>query len=116
MVRGESRLACRTRMQMATDPAEILIAEGNRAEDAGDLARACELYRRAVSLAPHLAKAHLNLGVGLEASGDAAGALAADETTLAIDPARPAANYNPGKLLFTQEADVEAARRVKQEL
>ena len=59
---------------MATDSADSLIAEGNRAEDAGDLARACELYRRAVSLAPQLAKAHLNLGVGLEASGDAAGA------------------------------------------
>src|SRR5260221_8855314 len=102
MVRGESRLACRTRMQMATDPAEILIAEGNRAEDAGDLARACELYRRALSLPPHPAKAHLHLGVGLEASGDAARALAPDETALALDPARPAAKYNPGQPLYSQ--------------
>ena len=101
---------------MATDPAETLIAEGNRAEDAGDLARACELYRRAVSLAPRLAKAHLNLGVGLEASGDAAGALAAYEKALAIDPASPAANYNLGKLLYTQGAYGEAARRLKQAL
>src|SRR5205807_9520385 len=89
---------------MATDPAETLIAEGNRAEDAGDLARACELYRRAVSLAPRLAKAHLNLGVGLEASGDAAGALAPFGKALAIQPARPPADYNPGKLLYPRGA------------
>ena len=101
---------------MATDPAETLIAEGNRAEDAGDLARACELYRRAVSLAPRLAKAHLNLGVGLEASGDAAGALAAYEKALAIDPASPAANYNLGKLLYARGAYGEAERRLKQAL
>jgi protein O-GlcNAc transferase len=101
---------------MATHPAESLIAEGNRAEDAGDLARACELYRRAVSLAPRLAKAHLNLGVGLEASGDAAGAFAAYEKALAIDPASPAANYNLGKLLYTRGAYGEAERRLKQAL
>jgi predicted O-linked N-acetylglucosamine transferase (SPINDLY family) len=101
---------------MAADSADSLIAEGNRAEDAGDLARACELYRRAVSLAPRLAKAHLNLGVGLEASGDAAGALAAYEKALAIDPASPAANYNLGKLLYTRGAYGEAERRLKQAL
>src|SRR5258708_39311478 len=101
---------------MATDPAETLIAEGNRAEDAGDLGRACELYRRAVSLAPRLAKTHLNLGVGLEASGDAAGAFAAYEKALAIDPASPAANYNLGKLLYTRGAYGEAERRLKQAL
>ncbi|HYL24524.1 MAG TPA: tetratricopeptide repeat protein [Burkholderiales bacterium] len=100
----------------AADPAEDLIAEGNRAEDAGDLVRACELYRRAVSLAPRLAKAHLNLGVGLEASGDPAGALASYEKALAIDPASPAANYNLGKLLYTRGAYREAEERLRQAL
>src|SRR6266850_1574816 len=107
---------CGANGAMATDSADSLIAEGNRAEDAGDLARACELYRRAVSLAPQLAKAHLNLGVGLEASGDAAGALAAYEKALAIEPASPAANYNLGKLLYTRGAYGEAERRLKQAL
>ena len=100
----------------AADSAERLIAEGNRAEDAGDLARACELYRRAIGLAPGLVKAHLNLGVALEASGDAAGALAAYEKALAIDPASPAANYNVGKLLYTRGAYREAERRLSQAL
>lgn len=100
----------------AADPAEGLIAEGNGAEDAGDLVRACELYRRAVSLAPGLAKAHLNLGVGLEASGDAAGALASYEKALAIDPTSPAANYNLGKLLYTRGAYREAEDRLRQAL
>ena len=98
------------------DSAEALIAQGNRAEDAGDFVRACELYRRAISLAPHLVKAHLNLGIGLEASGDAAGALAAYEKALALDPASAAANYNLGKLLYTQGAYQEAERRLSQAL
>src|SRR5258708_38235891 len=98
---------------MTTAPAETLIAEGNRAEDAGELARACELYRQAVSLAPRLAKAHLNLGIGLEASGDAAGAVGAYEKALAIDPASPAANYNLGKPLYTRGAHGEAERPLK---
>ena len=100
----------------AADSAEGLIAEGNRAEDAGDLARACELYQRAVRLAPRLAKAHLNLGVGLEASGDSAGALASYEKALAIDPTNPAANYNLGKLLYTRGAYREADERLRQAL
>ena len=96
--------------------AENLIAEGNRAEDAGDLARACRLYREAVAAAPSLAKAHLNLGIGLEAAGDAAGALASYVATLAIEPANAAANYNLGRLLYTRSAFAEAEARLKQAL
>jgi Flp pilus assembly protein TadD len=71
-----------------------LIAQGNRAEDAGELARACELYRQAATLAPASAKAHLNLGIGLEACGDVRGARASYEKALAIEPSSAAANYN----------------------
>src|SRR5260221_13037988 len=105
MVRGESRLACRTRMQMATDPAEILIAEGNRAEDAGDLARACELYRRAVSLTPPLAKAPLNPPVGLGASGDPARGPPPYQTDPTRDPGSPAGNSKPRERPKTQGGD-----------
>ena len=83
----------------ATDDADRLIAEGNRAEDDGEPARACALYRRALALAPGYAKAHINLGVALEATGDGAGAIRSYEHALATDPANPAANYNLGKLL-----------------
>jgi predicted O-linked N-acetylglucosamine transferase (SPINDLY family) len=96
--------------------AEDLIAQGNRAEDAGDLARACGLYREAVAAAPRLAKAHLNLGIGLEAAGDAAGALASYEAALAIEPGNAAANYNLGRLLYTRGAFAQAEPRLEQAL
>src|SRR5581483_2933965 len=79
--------------------AERLIAEGNRAEQAGRVREACELYRRAIAAAPDHAKAHLNLGIGLEAAGDREAAVSAYERALAIDPADPYVNYNLGKLL-----------------
>ncbi|MGQ0580216.1 MAG: hypothetical protein ACT4PQ_15070, partial [Betaproteobacteria bacterium] len=47
------------------EDAERLIAEGNRAEEAGRVEEACERYREAVRAAPGYAKAHLNLGIGL---------------------------------------------------
>lgn len=86
----------------ATDAADRLIAEGNRAEDGGELLQACELYRRAVALAPRYAKAHINLGIALEAMGDSAGAIGSYEQALAAEPADPAANYNLGKLLHAR--------------
>ena len=55
----------------AKDATDHLIAEGNRAEKEGRLRGACELYRKAVDTAPTYAKAHLNLGIGLKAIGDA---------------------------------------------
>ncbi len=86
----------------ATDRADRLIAEGNRAEADGEPARACELYRQALALAPGYAKAHINLGIALEAMGDGAGAIRSYEQVLAADPANPAANYNLGKLLHVR--------------
>ena len=86
----------------ATGSADRLIAEGNRAEDQGELPRACELYRQALALAPRYAKAHVNLGIALEAMGDGAGAIRSYEQALAADPANPAANYNLGKLLYAR--------------
>jgi protein O-GlcNAc transferase len=88
-----------------------LIARGNLAENAGRLQEACELYREAVRLAPQYAKAHLNLGIALEALGDSAGAAECYEKALAIDAADPYANYNLGKLLYAC-ADLPRARRL----
>jgi tetratricopeptide (TPR) repeat protein len=51
--------------------ADRLIAEGNRAETEGRLREARELYGKAVAAAPRYGKAHLNLGIALEALGEA---------------------------------------------
>ena len=80
--------------------AERLIAEGNKAENTGKLEEACELYRAAISRAPELPAAHLNLGVGLEAVGNAEGAREAYERVLELDRSNAFAHYNLGKLCF----------------
>ncbi len=55
-------------------------------------------------MAPQLANAHLNLGIGLEASGDGAAAIACYEKAIALEPHNAAANYNLGKLLYSRGA------------
>src|SRR4051794_21377605 len=98
------------------DRAEALIAQGNRAEDAGKLHEACALYREAVRLAPQSAKAHLNLGIALQALGDEAGAVAGYERALAIDAANPYASYNFGKLRYERGAPADAERLLREAL
>lgn len=83
--------------------ARAFIAEGNRLEDAGQVQEAVDRYRKAVDTAPGLVAAHLNLGIGLAALGDAAGAKAAYEAALAIEPGHAFANYNFARL--AQEND-----------
>jgi len=100
----------------ATDAAERLIAEGNRAEDAGKLQEACALYREAARLAPQSAKAHLNLGIALQALGDEASATAGYEKALALDPANPYARYNFGKLRYERGAHGDAEQLLRQAL
>jgi len=109
--------AIRSRLQMqGTDPkpaeqviADRLIQSGRIAEEAGRLAEACAMYGEAASAAPNYAPAHLNLGIGLEASGDSEGARRSYERALDLAPGNPFVNYNLGKLLFTQGDSVRAA-------
>lgn len=101
---------------LSHEAADRLIAEGNRAEAAGKVEEACERYREAARAAPGYAKAHLNLGIGLEAIGDGDRALMAYETALAIDRAEPYANYNLGKLLYTRNEPARAERLLRQAL
>ena len=100
----------------ATGAAERLIAEGNRAEDAGRLEEARALYREAVRLAPQSARAHLNLGIALAALGDEPGAVAGYQRALALEPANPFASYNLGKLRYERGAAVEAEQLLRQAL
>ena len=96
--------------------AEQLVTEGNRLEDAGDLASACERYRQALAIAPGYSRAHVDLGVALEASGDEEGARASYESALRIDERNAAAAYNLGKLLFVRRRYPEADRLLRQAL
>lgn len=100
----------------AHDAADRVIAEGRRAESAGDLTLACERYRAAVTLAPRYPAAHLNLGACLEVAGDGDGALRAYEAVLAIDPGNAYANYNLGKLHFTRQSLLQAERYLREAL
>jgi protein O-GlcNAc transferase len=95
------------------ETADRLIAEGNRAEEAGRFADACECYRAALRAAPQFAKAHLNLGIALEALGRAEEAAASYEAVLAMEPADPYAHYNLGKLHFTRGAPETAERHLR---
>jgi predicted O-linked N-acetylglucosamine transferase (SPINDLY family) len=99
-----------------SDAAERLIAEGNRAEDAGKLEEACALYREALRLAPRSARAHLNLGIALQALGDDAGAIARYQQALVLDPANPYAGYNFGKLRHERGAHGEAESLLRRAL
>ncbi len=96
--------------------ADDLIAQGNRAEDAGKLHEACALYREAVKVAPQSARAQLNLGIALAALGDEAGAVAAYEQALKLDAANPFAAYNFGKLRYERGQHADAERLLRQAL
>ena len=99
-----------------SEHADALIAQGNRAEDAGRLEEATALYREALRLAPRYAKAHLNLGIALHAAGDDAGAVACYESALALDAANPYASYNLGRMRYERGAAPEAERLLRQAL
>ena len=93
--------------------ADRLIETGNRVESEGKTAEACELYRQALRVRPGYARAHLNLGVALEALGDGDAALQAYRDALAAEPANPFAGYNLGKLLHTRGEHALAARHLR---
>lgn len=87
-----------------------LIARGNQAEQDGRLEEACALYREAARLDPGSVAAHLNLGIALEALGDAGAAAAAFATALEIDASHAPASYNLARLRYGQGRHEEAER------
>jgi len=99
--------------------ADMLIAEGDGREEAGDLPQAEALYRAAIATAPGHARAHLYLGIVLAARGEHDGAVVAYERVLAIEPTHPFGNYNFARLalmrgeLARAESLVAAAVRAK---
>ena len=98
----------------AKEAADRLIAAGNRAEDEGRPAEACARYREAIAAAPGYARAHLNLGIALEALGQVDEAARCYGEALAKEPANPYAHYNLGKLLFVRGTLPEAERHLRE--
>jgi tetratricopeptide (TPR) repeat protein len=100
----------------AIESADRLIAEGNEHERAGNVQEACARYRLAVTAAPQYAKAHLNLGIGLQAGGDTDGAVRCYQRALAIAPGDPYAHYNAGSALYARGALGEAEEHLRKSL
>ena len=61
--------------------------------------------------APQYAKAHVNLGIGLEALGDADAAVQCFEAARAADPGDPYASYNLGSHLY-RRGELDRAERL----
>lgn len=83
----------------AVDSAVRLIEQGHAAQDAGNLSEARQCYEAAVTAAPRLAKAHMNLGNAHLAAGEAERALDAYNTAIACDPQFAPAHYSLGRAL-----------------
>ena len=81
---------------VAEQKAMQLIDEGNVCEDEGRFADARQRYEAAIRLAPHLARAHLNLGNIRMLMGDLEGAKDAYTEALALNPDYAAAHYSLG--------------------
>jgi len=64
-----------------------------------------------VKAAPRYAKAHVNLGIGLETLGDLAGAMQCFEAALAADAGDPYANYNVANQLY-RRGELERSERL----
>jgi predicted O-linked N-acetylglucosamine transferase (SPINDLY family) len=80
--------------------ASALIAQGNVAEDTGQLVEARRSYLAAIKHAPDLPKAHLNLGNVLLTMNDFQGAIAAYSQALTLDAGYAPAHYNLGNVYF----------------
>ncbi len=100
----------------AVGAADALIVEGNACEDAGHWREAEALYRSAVATAPRHARAHLSLGIVLEAKGDADGAVVAFEQVLALDPRHPFGNYNLARVMVLRGDTSRALALVEEAL
>jgi tetratricopeptide (TPR) repeat protein len=98
--------------RLAFKPSKLAQKEWREAEKCirrGDHAEAAEHLRDCIHADPEYFEAHLNLGTALLMSGDAAGALAAYEKALEIDPKSAYALVHRGMVLlhFRRLAEAE---------
>ena len=97
-----------------TDPVSVaamkLIEEGQTEEKAGRLDNARLRYEEAVSIAPHMAKAHMNLGNAYRSIGSIDRAFTAYSKAVELDPESPHAHYNLGNTYWHFNKFSEALR------
>jgi len=96
------------------DPAALaaaatqLIADGTRAEDAGDIARARDLYEQAVARAPALAIAHFHLGNAMAALQIPREAMRCYERAIELRPDYAEAHFNLATVLLMRDSLLQA--------
>ena len=95
---------------------DALFHEGVRLMGAGDAPGAEGAFRQALALAPHVAAAHINLGLLLTQRGAYAGAEQHYRTALARDPQQLQAYLHCGALLALQKRFTEAEALYRQAL
>jgi len=97
----------------SSDSLQTVFARAVRRHESGRLAEACELYRKAIRIAPLEAELHYNLGVALAQLGRPDEAVSAWRDALAIHPRYPRALNNLGMTLaeLGHLDDAEAALR-----
>lgn len=88
------------RKTMLDATAVRLIEEGNALEDQGRLQDAMTLYERALTIAPDLARVHLNIGNIHYARGDLDNAIKVYRHALACQPDHAGGHYNLGNALL----------------
>src|SRR6516164_4563693 len=93
-----------------TQPQDIraLLLLGDAYVETSQPEKAAEILRRATSLAPRSADAHLDLGVVEVSLGNSEAGKKEFQAALAIDPTEREALYNLGKVFF-QEGDYSSA-------
>jgi tetratricopeptide (TPR) repeat protein len=84
--------------------AALDIAEGRAALEAGNLPEAVAKFQLAIKRLPESAEAHRHLGEALEKQGDAAGASAAYEKALELNPGAGAARQGLDRLAASRAA------------
>ncbi len=99
---------------LAEAKAAQAMAEGGRMWNAGRIEAAAAAFARAALLAPHMAKAHSNLGVALRRLGRVEAAVSSYGRALALEPGDAALHSNMGNALRAlgrlEEAEAHLAR------
>lgn len=93
--------------------ARPLLKAGRMAAEAGDLARAIELFRRSVEIAPEDPLAHYNLALALVRRGDHPTALTHFRLAIAFDPDYRDAHFNLATSLSKMGRHAEAAEHYR---
>ena len=101
---------------MASTEAELLIAQGQALEDAGELAAARTLFDDAIAVAPDYPRGHLNLGNVLRKLDEFDAAVQAFRTSITLAPDYGAARYNLSSLLVSQGEYAAAEVEIRQAL